>query len=216
MKFLCIHQNHLILNYWSGPCFSPHFCHEQGKSKNSLPESVPRSLSMFSQSGSFSEFRWASCSSLSFCVSISCIASHICAAVHTHTQPYRHNTPHTLQHVPAITESNKKTVCPWSFSAVSVSGKPPSNLLCITSQFTYHYQHILCLRCPLPHPVLILPHFGQKHFLFCRQLRSPTAAMENVLVLTVDGPKTLRPHDTNWKVTVSSFYSPCKACRFLS
>lgn len=61
-----------ILNYWSIPAFS-HFSSpllwKGRKSKNSRWVSVPRSLSMFSQSGSVSEFRRASCSSHSRCVS---------------------------------------------------------------------------------------------------------------------------------------------------
>lgn len=67
MKLLCIHQNLLNLNYWSGPCFSPHFRSERGRSKNSPLVSVPRSLSMFPESGSIGEFRWVPCSSSSWC-----------------------------------------------------------------------------------------------------------------------------------------------------
>lgn len=115
MKLFCIHQNHLILNHWSGPYFSPLFRRGKGKSKNSLWASVPRSLSMFSQSGSISEFRWASCSSHSFCVSSSCTVTHIGAAVHTHTQPYMHNTRYTLKRVPAIIHTHKKNCLPLEF-----------------------------------------------------------------------------------------------------
>lgn len=91
-----------ILNYWSIPAFS-HFSSpllwKGRKSKNSRWASVPRSLSMFSQSGSVSEFRWASCSSHSRRVS-SHAASHIRTDVHTRARPIH------LKHVPAITLSH--------------------------------------------------------------------------------------------------------------
>ncbi len=107
MKLLCIHQNHVILNHWSGLYFTPLFRRGKGKSKNSLWASVPRSLSMFSQSGSISEFRWASCSSHRFCVS--CTVTHIGAAVHMHTQPYMHNTHFALKHTCCHTHTHTHT-----------------------------------------------------------------------------------------------------------
>lgn len=90
---------------------------------------MPRSLSMFSQSGSISEFRWASCSSHRFCVSVSRAVAQIHAAAHIHTQPRMHNRHTVHLNIPAITHSHtKKSVCPWSFSTASVSGKsqPPT------------------------------------------------------------------------------------------
>lgn len=163
-KLLCIHQNHLILNHWSGPCFTPLFRRGKGKSKNSLWASVPRSLSMFSQSGSISEFRWASCSSHRFCVS--CTVTDIGAAMHTHTQPCMHNTHYTLKHVPAITHTQQfapgvSVLRQW---VGKLSQQPPQYL---TSQFIdYCHQHIhhplhpispISLPSSLPHPVSFCP-----------------------------------------------------------
>lgn len=113
MKLLCIHQNLLNLNYWSGPSFPLHFRSGRGRSKNSPLVSVPRSLSMFPESGSISKFRWASCSPSSWCAWAHTIAL-LCRKAYT---PTVHVNIYTLPHGP------HKTAFPRSFSAVSVSEK---------------------------------------------------------------------------------------------
>lgn len=150
-----IHQNHLILNYWSGPYFSPLFHHRKRESINSLWASVPRSLSMFSQAGSISEFRWASCSSHRFCVSVSRTVTQIHAATHIHTQPCMHNTHCTLKHTCYHTFSHKKNLfapgVPVPHQWVGNLSHQPSQYL--TSRFIQScHQHIY-------HPFILSPPF---------------------------------------------------------
>lgn len=102
---------------------------------------MPRSLSMFFQSGSISEFRWVSCSSRSVCVAFSCTVTRISAAVHMHTQPFMHNIHYTLKHVPAITH---KKICPRDSVLHQLEGKLSQQTpQCLTTQFIdYCHQHI--------------------------------------------------------------------------
>lgn len=88
-----------------GSLLYPLFHRGKGKFKNSLWASVPGSLSMFSQSGSISEFRWACSSSpsFSFTYTLAC------------TQPvYRSFNTHRLNRAPSL-KLTQMTACPWSF-----------------------------------------------------------------------------------------------------
>lgn len=98
MKLFWIHQNHLILNHWSGPFFSPHFFTVERGSLKIVCEC--QCLEVFPCSPSLAALVNSDepPAALTACVSFSCTVTHSHAAVRTHTKPFMHSTHYTTIH----------------------------------------------------------------------------------------------------------------------
>lgn len=143
------------------PAFTHFFYYGKWKPKNSLWVSVPRSLSMFSQSGSICEFRWAFCSSQFLCLYLTHRLTYPTCCTHTYTQTHIHRAHYTLMHVPAITGTHKDSlplefqccVSNWESSASTPHSISPfsSETSAINIFFFYH--------SITPNTVSFLAHF---------------------------------------------------------
>lgn len=130
---------------------------------------MPRSLSMFSQSGSASEFRRASCSSHSRCVSSHAQPRTSVRARGTRytfkTRTCYHAVSHTHTELFAL---RARVLCQ---SVGELSEQPPPKIP--TSPFINHrHQHNSSSHTCLPHPVSVCPsssHFSQKDSILKKQ-----------------------------------------------